>query len=72
MSLKGELIRSRIQGSVDEDKGGRKCDRGRCQICRFVNKARSFGGLAERKYYANCEFDCDSKCIVYIRGKPTQ
>ena len=60
------MVRSRIQGSVDENKGMRKCGRDRCQICRFVNQGRSFGGLAERKYYANYEFDCDSKGIVYL------
>ena len=64
-NLKGELVRRKIQRSVLE--GLKRCGKSSCLICKFVKEGRSFhNNLGNRKLFANNDFDCDSKGIVYL------
>ena len=63
--IKDEIVRSKVKRVNNDNKGMRKCDKSRCQICKYLKEDCKFNE-GSRKFYINFAFDCDSKGEIYL------
>ena len=64
-NLKDELVRGKLTGAINENRGMKRCGKRRCHICNRVKEGRTFEERG-RTYYKNFSFDCDSVGFVYL------
>ena len=62
-NIKDEIVRSKVKRVNNDNKGMRKCDKSRCQICKYVKEGCEFNE-GSRKFYINFAFDCDSEGVI--------
>ena len=65
-SLRNHLVRAKVY-SLERKRGSFRCGKSRCLVCKNVNETLTFNSLVDgREYVVNHEFNCDSRCIVYL------
>ena len=65
-SLKSHLVRAKVY-PLERIVGSQRCNKPRCQTCRNVTETCTFQCSVDKKVYKiNHQFNCDSKCLVYL------
>ena len=65
-NLKSHLVRAKVH-PLERIVGSQKCNKSRCQTCYNVKETTTFQGSVDKKVYQiNHQFNCDSKCVVYL------